>query len=151
MLLIDDLVATGGTADAAVELIRRTGGRLVAAAFVVDLPDLGGARRVAAMDVSLQALAALDAGTIVPGHGDVLHDKTYIYQMIDLLKTVNAAMEKEVNNRKKLEEVQESFPKTFNVKTWSDRFAGNNVEDIQFFDQSFRGLVKRSFGQAENR
>jgi hypothetical protein len=47
--------------------------------------------------------------------------------------------------------VQESFPKTFDVKTWSDRFAGNNAEDIQFFDQSFRGLVKRSFGQAENR
>jgi cyclase len=100
---------------------------------------------------TLQALAALDAGTIVPGHGDVLHDKTYVYLMIDLLKTVNAAMEKEVNNRKKLEEVQESFPKTFDVKTWSDRFAGNNAEDIQFFDQSFRGLVKRSFGQAENR
>jgi glyoxylase-like metal-dependent hydrolase (beta-lactamase superfamily II) len=100
---------------------------------------------------TLQALAALDAATIVPGHGDVLHDKTYIYQMIDLLKTVNAAMEKEVNNRKKLEEVQASFPKTFDVKTWKDRFAGNDPTDAGFFDQSFNGLVKRSFNQTENR
>jgi len=100
---------------------------------------------------TLQALVALDALTIVPGHGDVLHEKTFIYQMIDLLKTVNAAMEKEVNNRKKLEEVQEWFPKTFDVKTWRARFAGNDPEDAEFFDQSFRGLVKRSFNQVENR
>jgi adenine phosphoribosyltransferase len=56
VLLVDDLIATGGTAAAAVELIRRTGGQLVAAAFVVDLPDLGGASRVAAMDVAVHTL-----------------------------------------------------------------------------------------------
>ena len=44
VLLVDDLIATGGTAEAATELIRRSGGELVAAAFVIDLPDLGGAR-----------------------------------------------------------------------------------------------------------
>jgi adenine phosphoribosyltransferase len=46
VLLVDDLVATGGTAEAAIELVRRTGGELVAAAFVIDLPDLGGAERL---------------------------------------------------------------------------------------------------------
>ena len=60
VLLIDDLIATGGTAAAAVELIRRTGGHLVAAAFVVDLPDLGGARHVAAMDVAVHTLVSFE-------------------------------------------------------------------------------------------
>lgn len=44
VLLVDDLIATGGTARAAVSLIHRLGGQLVGAAFVIDLPDLGGAK-----------------------------------------------------------------------------------------------------------
>src|SRR6202012_4494269 len=43
VLLIDDLIATGGTAVAAIELLRGAGADIVAAAFVVDLPELGGA------------------------------------------------------------------------------------------------------------
>ncbi|MBK5912215.1 adenine phosphoribosyltransferase [Rhodothalassium salexigens] len=46
VLLVDDLLATGGTADAAVELIEKAGGKVVAACFVVDLPDLGGGQRL---------------------------------------------------------------------------------------------------------
>ena len=46
VLLVDDLVATGGTAEAALELIRIAGGSVVACAFVVDLPDLGGRARL---------------------------------------------------------------------------------------------------------
>ncbi|HEV8599380.1 MAG TPA: adenine phosphoribosyltransferase [Gemmatimonadales bacterium] len=42
VLLVDDLIATGGTAEAAVRLIELVGGELVAACFVIDLPDLGG-------------------------------------------------------------------------------------------------------------
>ena len=60
VLLIDDLVATGGSAAAAVELIRRTGGKIVAAGFVVDLPELGGARRVAAMNVEVRTLVSFE-------------------------------------------------------------------------------------------
>jgi adenine phosphoribosyltransferase len=60
VLLVDDLIATGGTAAAAVALIRRTGGRLVGAAFVVDLPELGGARHVAAMDVAVHTLVSFE-------------------------------------------------------------------------------------------
>lgn len=44
VLLVDDLIATGGTAAAGVKLIRRAGGVVVGAAFIVDLPDLGGCR-----------------------------------------------------------------------------------------------------------
>ena len=46
ILLVDDLIATGGTADAAVKLIKRSGGVLLGAAFVINLPDLGGAKRL---------------------------------------------------------------------------------------------------------
>jgi adenine phosphoribosyltransferase len=60
VLLIDDLIATGGTADAAIELIRRSGGDIVAASFVIDLPDLGGARRIAAKDVNVHTLVSFE-------------------------------------------------------------------------------------------
>jgi adenine phosphoribosyltransferase len=46
VLIVDDLIATGGTAEAAVKLIRRVGADVVAAAFVIDLPELGGVARL---------------------------------------------------------------------------------------------------------
>jgi adenine phosphoribosyltransferase len=56
VLLIDDLVATGGTALAAVGLLRRTGAIVENAAFVIDLEDLGGADKLRSVDVRIQAL-----------------------------------------------------------------------------------------------
>ncbi len=58
VLLVDDLIATGGTALAAVELLRGAGAVVERAAFVVDLPDLGGAARLAAAGVPVTALLA---------------------------------------------------------------------------------------------
>ena len=46
VILVDDLLATGGTATAAVELLRRIGADVIAACFVIDLPDLGGAAKL---------------------------------------------------------------------------------------------------------
>jgi adenine phosphoribosyltransferase len=46
ILLIDDLIATGGTAEAAISVIRQSGGEVIALAAIVDLPDLGGSRRM---------------------------------------------------------------------------------------------------------
>jgi adenine phosphoribosyltransferase len=46
VLLADDLIATGGTAEAAVNLIESMGGKLVECCFVIDLPDLGGRKRL---------------------------------------------------------------------------------------------------------
>ncbi|MEO8668296.1 MAG: adenine phosphoribosyltransferase [Bauldia sp.] len=60
ILLIDDLIATGGTADAAIKLLRRSGGEIVAAAFVIDLPDLGGADRLRAKDVKVHTLVSFE-------------------------------------------------------------------------------------------
>jgi adenine phosphoribosyltransferase len=59
-LLIDDLIATGGTASAAIELIRRVGGRVDDACFVVDLPDLGGAQRLRAEGISVFTLCSFE-------------------------------------------------------------------------------------------
>jgi len=56
VLVIDDLIATGGTASAAIELVRRSGGEVVSAAFVIDLPDLGGARKLRAAGVRVHTL-----------------------------------------------------------------------------------------------
>ena len=60
VLLVDDLIATGGTAEAAAKLIHRSGGRLIGAAFIVDLPDLGGMIRLAKLGVAGHALVAFD-------------------------------------------------------------------------------------------
>jgi adenine phosphoribosyltransferase len=58
VMLIDDLIATGGTAIAAVQLLRQAGARVVAAAFVVDLPELGGADRLRGLDVPVSTLVS---------------------------------------------------------------------------------------------
>ena len=60
VLLIDDLIATGGTAEAAVRLLRQTGAEVIAACFVVDLPELGGAERLRAMGVSVSTLIGFE-------------------------------------------------------------------------------------------
>jgi adenine phosphoribosyltransferase len=58
VLLVDDLIATGGTAAAALELIARAGGAVVACAFVIDLPDLGGRKRLAQLGHRVFTLCA---------------------------------------------------------------------------------------------
>ena len=58
VILVDDLVATGGTAEAAVKLIRQMGGDVLAACFVIDLPDLGGADKLRKLDVPVRTLVS---------------------------------------------------------------------------------------------
>lgn len=58
ILLVDDLLATGGTAEAAVKLLRSLGAQLLGACFIVELPDLGGATRLAALEVPMRTLVA---------------------------------------------------------------------------------------------
>jgi len=60
VILIDDLIATGGTAEGAVKLLRQIGANVVAACFVVDLPELGGAAKLRAMDVPVRTLMTFD-------------------------------------------------------------------------------------------
>ena len=60
VLLVDDLIATGGTALAGVDLIRQGGGRVEQALFIVDLPDLGGAEKLRGQDIRVDALIGFD-------------------------------------------------------------------------------------------
>ena len=58
VLIVDDLIATGGTAIAAVNLFRRLNANVVGCAFLVDLPDLGGADKLRELDVNVTSLCA---------------------------------------------------------------------------------------------
>ena len=60
VLLIDNLNATGGTAGAAIDLIRKSGGEVVSAAFVIDLPDLGGSAKLKAKGVKVHTLVSFE-------------------------------------------------------------------------------------------
>jgi adenine phosphoribosyltransferase len=60
VILVDDLIATGGTAAGAIRLLRKMGADVVAACFVIDLPDLGGARKIEALGVPVRALVAFE-------------------------------------------------------------------------------------------
>ena len=62
VILVDDLIATGGTAEAAVKLLRQIGADIVAACFVIDLPDLGGRVKLEALGVPVRTLIGF------PGH-----------------------------------------------------------------------------------
>ncbi len=60
VLIVDDLIATGGTAEAAVKLLRKLDADIVAAAFVIDLPDIGGRKKLEALDVECHTLMAFE-------------------------------------------------------------------------------------------
>src|SRR4051794_26362865 len=60
VILVDDLIATGGTASAAVQLLQRIGADVVAAVFVIDLPDLGGADKLRELGVTVRTLMAFE-------------------------------------------------------------------------------------------
>lgn len=60
VLVVDDLIATGGTAEAAIKLVRAAEGELHEVCFVIDLPDLGGAKRIEALGATSYSLFAFD-------------------------------------------------------------------------------------------
>ena len=60
ILIVDDLIATGGTAEAAVKLLQRSGSEIVGATFIIDLPELGGTKKLAAHGIKWHALMAFE-------------------------------------------------------------------------------------------
>ncbi|MEM9433824.1 MAG: adenine phosphoribosyltransferase [Pseudomonadota bacterium] len=60
VLLIDDLLATGGTAEAGIKLIEKLGAEVIGCAFVIDLPELGGRARLEQMGMDVHTLCAFD-------------------------------------------------------------------------------------------
>lgn len=60
ILLVDDLLATGGTAEAGIKLVERLGGEIMGCAFVVDLPELGGRKKLEAMGMAVHVLCEFE-------------------------------------------------------------------------------------------
>ena len=60
VILVDDLIATGGTAEGAAKLLQEIGADVVAAVFVIDLPDLGGAAKIEALGVPVRTLVSFE-------------------------------------------------------------------------------------------
>jgi adenine phosphoribosyltransferase len=60
VIVVDDLIATGGTAEGAVKLLRQMGAEVLAACFVIDLPELGGADKLRKMDVPVRTLISFE-------------------------------------------------------------------------------------------
>ena len=57
---MDDLLATGGTAEAGIKLLERMGAEIVGCAFVIDLPDLGGRKKIETLDVPVRTLVEFE-------------------------------------------------------------------------------------------
>ncbi len=60
VLIVDDLLATGGTAEAGIKLVERLGGKIVGCAFIVDLPELGGHDRLKRLGMDIHCLCSFD-------------------------------------------------------------------------------------------
>jgi adenine phosphoribosyltransferase len=60
VILVDDLIATGGTAEGATRLLRQMGAEIVSACFVIDLPDLGGRTKLEALGVPVRTLVSYE-------------------------------------------------------------------------------------------
>ena len=60
VLVVDDLIATGGTAEAAVNVVHRAGGKVIGLSFVVDLPELGGAAKLRERGLTVRTLCAFE-------------------------------------------------------------------------------------------
>ena len=60
VILVDDLIATGGTAEAACKLLKQMGANILAACFIVDLPELGGAEKIRKLGVPVRTLVAFE-------------------------------------------------------------------------------------------
>ena len=60
VLLVDDLLATGGTAEASIKLIEKLGGNIISCNFIVNLPDLGGSKKLSKLGITTNCLCSFD-------------------------------------------------------------------------------------------
>ncbi|UWR23424.1 adenine phosphoribosyltransferase [Sulfitobacter sp. S190] len=60
VLVVDDLLATGGTAEAGIKLLEKLGAEIISTSFIIDLPELGGRKRLEGLGMDVQALCAFD-------------------------------------------------------------------------------------------
>ena len=60
VLIVDDLIATGGTVEAAVKLVQKMKGEILECCFIIDLPDIGGSRKLASMGQNVFTLCEFE-------------------------------------------------------------------------------------------
>jgi cyclase len=118
--------------------------RILATGDLVDhpVPYLGGGFP-AEQVTTLQKLKAIDADTLVPGHGDVLHGKEYVQLEIDFLTAVVQAIDQYIlgngaGAKRHLEEMRKFVEKSIDMAGWRQKFAGDDADARDFFD-SFSG------------
>jgi glyoxylase-like metal-dependent hydrolase (beta-lactamase superfamily II) len=101
---------------------------------------------------TLQNLAQLDANTIVPGHGPVMHDKTYIYLMRDLMKSaVDQMTESLRKSRPAMFQTLDEVKASVDLTPFRQRFAGNDKDLGEAFDEAAANLVKVVFQESSLR
>lgn len=101
---------------------------------------------------TLQNLAALDADIIVPGHGPIMHDKTYIYLERDLIKSaVDQMNEKLRQTAPALFQNLDDVKGAVDLTSYRQRFAGDNKDLGAAFDNETSHLVKLVFEEASLR
>ena len=101
---------------------------------------------------TLQKLAQLDADTIVPGHGPILHDKTYVYLLRDLMQSVVDQMnEKLRQTAPAMFQTVDDVKGSVDLSAFRQRFAGNDKELGAAFDEVAARLVKLVFDEARLR
>jgi cyclase len=99
---------------------------------------------------TLQRMAELDAETIVPGHGEVLRDKTFLFLVADLMKSVVAQVNELLrrNDNATLDDVQ----KIVDLKSFRQRIAGDDRAACDFFDYSIgSSFVELAYHEAKQR
>jgi cyclase len=141
----------GNTAGDAVAYLPR--GKILIAGDLLDspVPYLGGGYPSEEI-ATLEKMAQVDAETIVPGHGDILHGKAYLYQVIALLKTVVSEVSEAIyrlgNGPRKLEAVKKEVQQKIDLNALRQQFAGDDIDNRNFFDTfSLPGLIEAAYAE----
>jgi cyclase len=99
---------------------------------------------------TLTKMAQLEAGTIVPGHGEVLHDKRFLYQVVELMKYVVAQVNEQLNQND--EATLDDVKKSLDLKSFRLAIAGDDKDNAEFFDSSIgSSFVDLAYHEAKQR
>jgi hypothetical protein len=100
----------------------------------------------------LQNLAELDVNTIVPGHGPILHDKTHIYLLRDLMKSaVDQVNAKLSQTAPAMFQSADDVKGSIDLTPFRQRFAGDDKDLGEAFDDASARLIKLAFDEARLR
>jgi cyclase len=101
---------------------------------------------------TLRRMSLLDAQAIVPGHGDVLHDKVYLQQEIDFIAAVAAEVKKAIyrlgSGFDKFDAVSEEVSKNLNSDALRKQFAGDDKNNRDFFNETLDGLIRAAYAES---